>query len=114
MVAANLAKMNHGGNRKSDQAESLPLEVSQAQAAEMLNVSDRSLRTAKKVEQQAVPELVNKVMQGSVSVSTAAIVSEESKQDQELFRENQLILYGALPQTPKYFHKGNSMKNTQN
>lgn len=57
MVAAKLAKVPHGGDRRSDQAESLPL-VSQGQAASMLNVSDRSIRTAKTVQDQGAPELV--------------------------------------------------------
>jgi hypothetical protein len=45
MVAAKLANMPHGGDRKSDQAANLPL-VSQSTAAELLNVSDRSIRSA--------------------------------------------------------------------
>jgi hypothetical protein len=44
MIAAKLANMPHGGDRKSDQAANLPL-VSQSAAAEMLNVSDRSIRS---------------------------------------------------------------------
>jgi len=35
--------------------------ISQPEAAQMLNVSERSLRTAKKVEQNAIPEIVEKV-----------------------------------------------------
>jgi len=62
MVAAKLANINHGGDRKSldYQAANLP-DVSQQEAAQMLNVSERSLRTAKKVEQNAIPEIIEKV-----------------------------------------------------
>ena len=35
--------------------------ISQQEAAQMLNVSERSLRTAKKVEQSAIPEIIEKV-----------------------------------------------------
>lgn len=65
MVAARLANVPHGGLREGNpkheiQAANLPLDVpaiSQAKAAELLNVSERSLRTAKKVIEQAAPEL---------------------------------------------------------
>jgi hypothetical protein len=43
MVAAKPASVCHGEQRISDQAANLPLDR-QSQAAEMLNVSDRSLR----------------------------------------------------------------------
>lgn len=46
MVGAKLANMPHGGDRKSDQAANLPL-VSQSAAADLLNVSDRSIGSAR-------------------------------------------------------------------
>jgi ParB-like chromosome segregation protein Spo0J len=73
MVAARLANLAHGGDRRSDQAENLPLEtVKQATAAAMLNVSDRSIRHAGVVRKWGTPELIQAVEQGAVSVSTAA------------------------------------------
>jgi transcriptional regulator with XRE-family HTH domain len=48
-VSVGTANMEHGGDRKSDQAAELPVEISQASAAAMLNVSERSLRVAKAV-----------------------------------------------------------------
>ena len=36
--------MANGGNRRSDQAANLPLEISQSEAAKMLNVFDESQR----------------------------------------------------------------------
>jgi hypothetical protein len=54
MVAANLANMKHGGDRKSDQAANLQAgRVSQEEAAKKLNVSTRSVATAKKVKESA-------------------------------------------------------------
>lgn len=84
-VAAKLANMRHGGDRKSDQAANLPDDhapVSQAQAADMLNVSERSVRTAKTVLEQGAPELVAAVEKGEVSVSAAAAVSELPQEEQ--------------------------------
>lgn len=87
MAAAKLANMQHGGDRKRDQAESLPLEprsapVSQADAAGLLNVSDRSIRTARKVQSEAAPEIVRAVERGDLSVSLAAKAAGLPKQDQ--------------------------------
>jgi len=38
--------MKHGGDRKSNQAANLPLEISQPEAAKMFNVSERTIRHA--------------------------------------------------------------------
>lgn len=76
MVAAKLAKVPHGGDRRSDQAENLPL-VSQEMAARQLNVSDRSIRTAKQVAEQGTPELAKAVEEGKVSVSAAASIVDQ-------------------------------------
>ena len=65
MVAAKLAKMS------VDKPNSANLQnnTSRAQAAELLNVSERSLNTARKVERQSAPELVEAVEQGYRSKS---------------------------------------------
>ena len=47
MVAANIATLGQGGDRKSDQTANLRFEITQPQAAEKLNVSRRSVNTAK-------------------------------------------------------------------
>jgi N6-adenosine-specific RNA methylase IME4 len=78
-VAAKLANLEHGGDRKSsDQAANLPLEsapqqpVSQSMAAGMLNVSERSVRAARSVQERGTPELQRAVEQGTLPVSAAA------------------------------------------
>lgn len=92
MAAAKLANLAHGGNRRVEQAANLPLEspslptfepdapkpapVPQAEAARLLNVSERSLRTAKKVQDTAPQEVVAAVQTGHISVSLAAQVAE--------------------------------------
>jgi hypothetical protein len=82
-VAAKLANLAHGGNRKSDQAANLPVgSVTQAKAAEMLNVSERSVRAAAKVIHDGDEELIHAVERGEVAVSAAAKVAERPKAEQ--------------------------------
>lgn len=81
MVAAKLANMRRGGDRPSAndsnfESANLPNgNVSQPQAAEMLNVSERTVRSAKKVIDYAIPEITQKVDSGEMSVSLGALVS---------------------------------------
>lgn len=83
MVAANIATMRHGGDRVSEQAANLPV-ATQAEAAEMLNVSERSVRTAVKVRDDAPPEVVQAVQAGALSVSLAAEVADLPPEAQEV------------------------------
>jgi ParB-like chromosome segregation protein Spo0J len=77
MVAANIANMTHGGDRKSDQAATLPL-VSQAEAAKQVGggVSERSVRDAVKVKTKAEPEIIKAVEQNKLPVSAATKIVE--------------------------------------
>lgn len=75
MVAAKIANLPHGGDRVSEQAASLPV-ATQAHAAELLNVSERSVRSARRVVEEGAPELIEAVQRGQVSVSAAADVAE--------------------------------------
>jgi hypothetical protein len=70
-VAAKLANMRQGERTDLEPSANLP-KVSQSDAAKLLNVSGRSVRSAKAVCDQAVPELIKKVEQGEISVSKAA------------------------------------------
>jgi hypothetical protein len=59
MVAAKLANMRQGNFSK---AANLPVSpVSQSHAAEMLNVSERTVRSAREVLDEGAPELVEAV-----------------------------------------------------
>ncbi|QKS28239.1 MAG: ParB N-terminal domain-containing protein [Candidatus Accumulibacter similis] len=78
-VAARKANMARGGDRPSRTDSTFDsarlqnrTEVSQAQAAGLLQVSPRSVASAAKVLQNGTPELVAAVDQGQVAVSTAA------------------------------------------
>ena len=90
-VAAKLANMTKadagrmGAEAQGKATANLPEPshpVSNSQAADMLNVSERSVRTAKTVIEQGAPELVAAVESGAVSVSAAAAVSELPKDEQ--------------------------------
>jgi N6-adenosine-specific RNA methylase IME4/ParB-like chromosome segregation protein Spo0J len=78
MVAASLANLNEGRPPETAQI----CAVSQASAAEMLNVSRRAVQHAVKVRDDATPELVEAVTAGRVSVSAAADVAELPKHEQ--------------------------------
>lgn len=84
MVAARLANMRQGA--RTDLAEpsaNLP-KVAQPEAAAMLNVSERSVRAAKAVQDKAVPELARAVEFGKLAVSAAA---QAAKLDPETQRK---------------------------
>lgn len=61
-----------------------PAPVSIARAADMLNVSERSVKAARVVIERAVPELAEKVETGRISVSAAADVARTTPQEQSL------------------------------
>lgn len=72
MAAANLANM--AAHRPSDKSANLPTSaVTQPQAAEMLQVSERSVRTAAKVKRTAPAEVVEAVKNGNISLNMAAL-----------------------------------------
>lgn len=86
-VAAKVANMRQG--RPSDKGANLPLlserepgPVTVSQAASMLNVSERSVKSARKVQERGAPELVRALDEGRVSVSAAADVAERPAEEQ--------------------------------
>lgn len=78
LVAANLANMP--AHRPED--KSANLHTSQSQAAQLLNVSTRTVASAAKVKDEGDPSLVSAVERGEVSVSAAADVAELPKDQQ--------------------------------
>jgi len=77
MVADKLANMDRGG-----QSNAQVCATSQTDAAEMLNVSRRTVQTAHQVAEHGAPELIDKVEQGKVSVSAAADIATLDKDEQ--------------------------------
>jgi len=56
-------------NSKGDQAANLPNKVPQSEAAETLNIGDRSLRYANQVIQSGTPELIKAVDDGKEQIA---------------------------------------------
>lgn len=81
MVAAKLAKMPRGGDRKSETRDQTA-NLRNDQAAVMLNVSARTVETAQRVVKQGSPELIAAVESGEVSVSAAADIATLPKPEQ--------------------------------
>jgi hypothetical protein len=67
MVAARLANMTSGARTDLEPSANLPEATSAAEAADMLNVSERSVRTAKKVQRDGSDELIEAVQSGAAS-----------------------------------------------
>lgn len=78
LVAKRLADLEWGGNRSKMQICSL----TQEKAAELLNVSERSVANAGQVIKRGVPELVEAVEKGEVAVSRAAEIAKLAKEQQ--------------------------------
>jgi hypothetical protein len=68
MVAHRIEEMKHGGARTQDAS----LHLDRSKAAKLLNVSERSVATAAKVQREASPEIIAAVEKGEASVSAAA------------------------------------------
>jgi len=82
MVAARLATMRQGERTDLQHSATLP-KVAQPQAAAMMNVSERLLRSAKTVQESGAPALVSAVEQGRLSVSEGAIAARLNPDQQQ-------------------------------
>jgi ParB-like chromosome segregation protein Spo0J len=96
MVAARIANLRNG--QRADRPvpsfanlQSLPLGIEpaeaaaaipRAEAARMLNVSPRSIASAREVIDHGVPELVDRVERGDLAVSTAAAIAGAPHEEQ--------------------------------
>ena len=78
MVASRVATLKHGGDRKSEniKGQICPLNT-QSEAASLLSVSPRSVKSARVVLEHGAPELIEAVERGKASVSAASVVARE-------------------------------------
>ena len=76
LVAADVATMRQGERTDLEPSANLP-KVSQTKASELFNISTRSVTDAKRVKQEAQPEVVQAVRDGHLAVSAAAKLSQE-------------------------------------
>lgn len=80
MIAADIANLPRGGDRKTDQAANRRIDaVTQPEAAKMLNVSERSVSRAKRVQQEAPPEVQQAVREGKARLTTVETPGRESR-----------------------------------
>jgi len=81
MIAAELKTMTHGGLGGIQDAN---LHLDRADAALLLNVSPRSIASAKAVRESAIPEIAHALRQGQMAVSQAVLVARlpEPRQQQ--------------------------------
>lgn len=77
-VASNIANLGRGRPSDNPSIEG----ITQAEAADLLNVGRASVERARKVQQQGIGELADEVVSGKVSVSTAATLADASEEEQ--------------------------------
>jgi hypothetical protein len=90
MVTAKIANMKHGGDRGNQHtggkapigALAGEAVVSLKEAAEMMNVGERSANRARIVRAHGVPELQHAVTTGAVSVTAAAEIAQQPEEEQ--------------------------------
>jgi hypothetical protein len=76
LAGAEAATMRQGRRTDREPSANLP-EVSQTKASKLFNISERSIRDAKRVKEEAQPEVVQAVRDGHLAVSAAAKLSQE-------------------------------------
>lgn len=85
MVGAKLANLQKGGEagvHKTNSAIALLPPVTQAQAAEMLNIGVDSIKRSKQVLKDGIPELQEMQMSGEISAKAASVVSKLPEDEQ--------------------------------
>jgi ParB-like chromosome segregation protein Spo0J len=106
LVAGRIATLKRGDNQHAPIGG-----TSQAEAAELLNASVRSVQRAVDVLEQGTPELVEAVERGDLSVSFAAKVTELPPQDQQEIAK--LPKTEALEEYKKRAHVANNSGNNE-
>lgn len=119
LVAANLTTNAVGRPSKENNPANLP-DLSQSTAAQLLNVSERSVRSAAKVRRDGDPELIEAVEQGEMKISTAAEVASLSPAEQKRIvhqvkklkksgrRSQKKVVLGLKTQSLKQTEKGSA------
>lgn len=82
-IAAKLAKLKHGDNQHTRKEDSSIGGCSIAEAANLMQVSPKSVERAKAVEEHGSPELNEMVERGEVAVSKAAKIAKEVPKEKQ-------------------------------
>ena len=89
IVAARIANKRREDTLIQNQSDAqICASIGQDEAAEMLNVSRRSVQSAKVVLDEGVPELIKTVDNGAIPVSQAAAIAKMNKKDQKAIVKN--------------------------
>jgi DNA modification methylase len=114
MVAARLANIQVGSTGGRAKIDSANLQSqSRAEAAEKLNVSERSVNTAKKVQTKAIPEVQEKVNQGQLAVSAASEIADQPEEVQhKLIQKLETGEAKNVKQAKRQFEQEERVKNT--
>jgi len=105
VIAAKMANMERGGDRPSQkdsnfESANLPNRngMSQSDAADMMNVSDRTLRTVKQVEREA-PELIPAMEAGQMTAHEASKQIRGKRKEQSRNEERKQRAETSLPES---------------
>ena len=82
MVAAGIANLQKGGDRKSEEIKVSIDTLKIGDAAKQMNVSPESVKRAKAVKDKGTPGLADMVRDGKVSVDAASKVAKKPKEEQ--------------------------------
>ena len=84
MVAAKIANITHGGYRhgKSQDANLRLDSMTQSEAAKLMNVSERTVTSAKKVLKEGTSELIEAMERGKIAASAAAKIATKPADQQ--------------------------------
>lgn len=96
-MAAKLAKIQHGGDRKSDEIK-VSIDTSIQKAAKQLQVGRATVARAKAVLANGSQELIEAVEQGKVAVSKAAAVVKEVPKEKQLQAATEVKLLEKKPE----------------
>ena len=97
MISAALANMPVGRNWNSNLANLPDKNISQSDAAKMMNVSPRAVSMASTVRKKAAPEVVEKVESGEMTLNAAHETVKKSEQPPEQVGGQETKLPSAVP-----------------
>jgi N6-adenosine-specific RNA methylase IME4 len=107
-VADKIANMTHGGNRKSVQSANLPLDntpsisvapVTVSQAAELLNVSERTVKSFREAKEKCAPEIVKAIVDGDITIH-AALKEQKIEQRKEKIQAQRIAIENDVIEKP--------------
>ena len=114
MVAADLANMRQGERTDLELSASMQ-KVSQPEAASLLNISTRIVASASKVKTEAIPEVIDAVKSGKISISAALDLAEAApdKQREVIAKDDKKAILAASKEIRKEMAVERREKRTQ-